>query len=164
MHSMESKAHSRESIPGAVDGAVDGAQLLDDLVRLEVRLYALVDARLRSETAHGLGRLEVLRTIARVPECRVSDLVTSLGITVGAASKAADRQVRDGFVIRTPHPEDGRSSILVLTPSGHGVLDELLPALDGITTEVFAAAPVGEAELLRLGQTLRALRSSVETS
>ncbi|MBC2934648.1 MarR family transcriptional regulator [Nocardioides sp. zg-1228] len=154
---MEDKADSRESIPGEVDGA----RLLDDLVRVEVRLYAVVDARLRSAGGHGLGRLEVLRAVARVPSCRVADVAGQLGITVGAASKAVDRQVRDGLVERLPHPEDGRSSILELTTSGRAALDDLEPLLDRITAEVFAASGVEPAELQRLGRTLRDLRSSL---
>ncbi|WP_454853451.1 MarR family winged helix-turn-helix transcriptional regulator [Promicromonospora soli] len=113
---MEAKQDSTESIPAGA--GFEHARLVDDLVRVEVRLYTLLDARLRADHGHGLGRLDLLRTVAEVPDCRVSDVVRRLGITVGAASKAVDRQVRDGLVRRHANPEDGRSSFL--EPPGQG--------------------------------------------
>lgn len=39
-----------------------------------------------------------------------------LAITTAAATSLIDRLVRDGFVERARHPEDGRSRIITLTP------------------------------------------------
>lgn len=157
---MEAKQDSRESIP--LDARFAGAQLLDDLVRVEVRLYTLLDARLRDKHGHGLGRLDLLRVIAEVPDCRVSDVVRRLGITVGAASKGVERQVRDGLVDRAANPEDGRSSFLALTPAGQQVLEEALPTLDREAAAVLHGTGVPDGDLAHLARTLAAVRGALE--
>lgn len=157
---MEAKQGSEESIP-AGDG-FEHARLLDDLVRVEVRLYTLLDARLRAAHGHGLGRLDALRAIADVPGCRVSDVVRRLGITVGAASKGVERQVRDGLVRRTANPEDGRSSFLALTPAGRQVLDEVLPTLDREVAAVLRDTGVPDGDLAHLARVLAAVRGALE--
>ncbi|MEV0891184.1 MarR family winged helix-turn-helix transcriptional regulator [Promicromonospora sp. NPDC050262] len=158
---MEAKQDSTESIPRDEDG-LDGARLLDDLVRVEVRLYTLLDARLRAAHGHGLGRFDLLRAVDAVPRCRVSDVVRRLGITVGAASKGVDRQVRDGLVRRQANPEDGRSSFLELTPAGRRVLDEMLPTLDRATAEALRGTGVPDGDLAHLARVLAAVRGGLE--
>jgi DNA-binding MarR family transcriptional regulator len=159
MASMEAKQDSQESIPA---GGFEQAQLLDDLVRVEVRLYTLLDARLRTQHGHGLGRLDLLRTIAEVSDCRVSDVVRRLGITVGAASKGVERQVRDGLVRRDANPEDGRSSFLALTPAGRRVLDDVLPTLDREVAAVLHGTGVPDGDLAHLARVLAAVRGALE--
>ena len=157
---MEAKQDSPESIPS--DATFTSARLLDDLVRVEVRLYTLLDARLRSLHGHGLGRLDLLRVIAEIPDCRVSDVVRRLGITVGAASKGVERQVRDGLVHRAANPEDGRSSFLALTPAGRQVLDEALPTLDQEVAAALHATRVPDGDLAHLARILAAVRGVLE--
>jgi DNA-binding MarR family transcriptional regulator len=161
MDSMEAKQDSAESIPPSGLG-LGPARLLDDLVRVEVRLYTLLDARLRDRHGHGLGRIDLLRTVAEVPGCRVSDVVRRLGITVGAASKGVERQVRDGLVRREANPEDGRSSLLALTPAGQQVLDEVLPALDREVAAVLRGTGVPDGDLAHLAHVLSAVRGALE--
>jgi DNA-binding MarR family transcriptional regulator len=157
---MEAKQDSQESIPP--DARFASAGLLDDLVRVEVRLYTLLDARLRGLHGHGLGRLDLLRTIAEVSDCRVSDVVRRLGITVGAASKGVERQVRDGLVHRAANPEDGRSSFLALTPAGRQVLDEALPTLDQEVAAALHATGLPDGDLAHLTRILAAVRGALE--
>ena len=157
---MEAKQDSRESIPPDLGFA--SARLLDDLVRVEVRLYTLLDARLRDKHGHGLGRIDLLRVIAEVPDCRVSDVVRRLGITVGAASKGVERQVRDGLVHRAANPEDGRSSFLAVTPEGRRVLDEALPTLDREVAAVLHGTGVPDGDLAHLARVLATLRGALE--
>jgi DNA-binding MarR family transcriptional regulator len=157
---MEAKQDSLESIP--VESEFEHARLLDDLVRVEVRLYTALDARLRAVHGNGLGRLDLLRTIAEVPDCRVSDVVRRLGITVGAASKGVERQVRDGLVRRDANPEDGRSSFLALTATGRQVLDEMLPTLDREVAAVLHGPGLSERDLAHLARVLAAVRGALE--
>jgi DNA-binding MarR family transcriptional regulator len=157
---MEAKQDSQESIP--VGAGFEHARLLDDLIRVEVRLYTMLDARLRTQHGHGLGRLDLLRTIAEVPDCRVSDVVRRLGITVGAASKGVERQVRDGLVRRDANPEDGRSSFLALTPAGRRVLGDALPTLDREIAAVLQGTGVPDGDLTHLARVLAALRGALQ--
>jgi DNA-binding MarR family transcriptional regulator len=96
----------------------DLKQLFNDLVRLEVELWDAVERRLRDEGRVGLGSFQTLDVIARVPDCRVGDVVRELSITVGGASKAVDRVEAAGLCARRPHPGDRRSSVIVLTAKG----------------------------------------------
>ncbi|GGE76756.1 MarR family winged helix-turn-helix transcriptional regulator [Nesterenkonia cremea] len=77
-----------------------------------------------------------------------------LGITTAAATSLIDRLVRDRFVQRARHPEDGRSRIITLTPKARqhffahfsrhlSVMQELIGATD--TTELNSIAGFLEA-------------------
>jgi DNA-binding MarR family transcriptional regulator len=96
----------------------DLKQLFNDLVRLEIELWDAVERRLRDEGQVGLASFQALDVIARVPDCRVGDVVRELSITVGGASKAVDRLEARRLCVRRPHPGDRRSSSIVLTPEG----------------------------------------------
>src|SRR3954468_16549500 len=92
--------------------------LFADLVRLEIELWNAVEARLRAELGEGLATAQTLAVVAAVQDCRVHDIVRSLSITVGGASKTVDRLERHGLVARRPHPSDRRSSVIALTRAG----------------------------------------------
>jgi DNA-binding MarR family transcriptional regulator len=92
--------------------------LFADLVRLEIELWDAVEGRLRAELDVGLATAQTLAVVATVEDCRVHDIVRTLSITVGGASKTVDRLERDGLVARRPHPSDRRSSVIVLTRAG----------------------------------------------
>jgi DNA-binding MarR family transcriptional regulator len=96
----------------------------DDLVRYETYLWNELDDRLRAGGAPPLGTLSALRVVRRhAGTCRVQELRSELGITVGAASKLVDRLERDGLAVRTAHPTDRRSSLVTLTPAGDAAHD-----------------------------------------
>jgi DNA-binding MarR family transcriptional regulator len=56
------------------------------------------------------------------PSARVQELRQELRITVGAASKLADRLEKEGLAQRRPHPSDRRSSLIALSPAGERAL------------------------------------------
>lgn len=91
----------------------------DTLIRYETNLWNHVDNRLKGAGAPSLAVLSALRVLKRyAPFSRVQELRHELGITVGAASKLADRLEKEGLVQRQPHPSDRRSSLVALTPAG----------------------------------------------
>ena len=96
--------------------------IFGDLVRLEIELWNVVDARLGSDCDLSLGRFLPMQVIARRPGCRVQDIAEELAITVGGTSKVVDRVVEAGHCIRAPNPGDKRSSLISLTESGERVL------------------------------------------
>lgn len=96
----------------------DLRRFFDDLVGLEIAVWDAVDARLRRDCGLALGQFMPMRVMASVPGCRVQDVSVRLQITVGAASKVVDRVEAAGFCVRRPNPQDRRSSLLELTPSG----------------------------------------------
>ena len=97
---------------------LDHAVLFERIVRLQVDLFDAVDTRLRHELDLLLIALLPMRIVAAHPGCRVQDIADGLGISVGGASKSADRLERSGWVRRVDNPSDRRSSMLELTAAG----------------------------------------------
>ncbi|MDQ0000618.1 MarR family winged helix-turn-helix transcriptional regulator [Pseudarthrobacter sulfonivorans] len=96
----------------------------DALIRYETNLWNHVDNRLKAAGAPSLAVLSSLRVIRRyAPSARVHELRQELRITVGAASKLADRLEKEGLAQRQPHPSDRRSSLIALSPAGERALD-----------------------------------------
>ena len=100
----------------------DLKQVFNDLIRLEIDLWNAVDARLRAEFGLSMGGFDHLQVIARTPSCRVFDLARELSITVGGSSKVVDRIEAAGHCVRRANPDDRRSSIIELTPTGGSIL------------------------------------------
>ena len=48
----------------------------------------------------------------------VSELAVHLGVTRQAAAQIVDELVAKGYVLRRPHPDDGRAQLVVLTERG----------------------------------------------
>jgi DNA-binding MarR family transcriptional regulator len=135
--------------------------LFTDLVRLETRLYNVLDARLKAEHALPLGQFEFLRYIAAHGTARVYDLAREMAITVGATSKAVDRLESAGRVRRTAHPTDRRSSLVQLTPEGADVLAVATPTVEAeLHTWIGSVLP--EAVVEQLATSLSMLRQRAE--
>ncbi|GAA4253008.1 MarR family winged helix-turn-helix transcriptional regulator [Dactylosporangium darangshiense] len=130
------------------EGDVDLAVLFERIVRLQVDLFTAVDARLRRELDLLLIALLPMRVIAANPGCRVQEIADGLGISVGGASKSADRLERGGWVRRIDNPSDRRSSVLELTAEG----ERMVAAGSSIIRDELRtrAAPIlGERDLAR---------------
>lgn len=103
----------------------------DTLVRYETSLWNHLEHRLVASGAVTLSTLESLRVIARHDgTARVAELQDELRISVGAASKLADRLERDDLAERRAHPDDRRSSVLALTAFGRQRLAEALALVE----------------------------------
>ncbi|MFI5953246.1 MarR family winged helix-turn-helix transcriptional regulator [Cryptosporangium sp. NPDC051539] len=105
-------------------------KVFDDLVRFETVLWNSVDARLRREHDVTLGGLNVLMVVEATALCRVYDIAEALAITVGGVSQAVDRLEKPGLLSRRPNPEDRRSSLVELTPTGLSLLEAARATLD----------------------------------
>ncbi|HEY2199934.1 MAG TPA: MarR family winged helix-turn-helix transcriptional regulator [Mycobacterium sp.] len=108
----------------------DLGRVFSELVRLETELWNAADARLRADFNLPLSRYEPMRVIERRGSCRVNDIATELVITIGGTSKLIDRIEASGHCRRGPNPDDGRSSIIELTPSGRRLLAKASLALE----------------------------------
>jgi len=87
----------------------DLTALFTDLVRLETRLYNVLNARLKAEHALPLGQFEFLRFIAAHGTARVYDLVNTglVNVLVLSAKESSSmpmerRMLRYMFDIRVP--------------------------------------------------------------
>ncbi len=131
------------------------------LVRVQVELFDHIDTRLRRELDMMLIALLPMQVIAGRTGCRVQDLADSLGISVGGASKSADRLVGLDWVRRVDNPTDRRSSVLELTDEGGQMLargEEVIA--DEMRTRV--RARLGHAEFEGLVAALKRLDPTTE--
>ena len=132
----------------------------DVLVRYETQLWNYLDHRLAEAGAVSLATLTGLRVVRRHPgTCRVQEVRTDLGITVGAASKFVDRLERDGLVVRSAHPEDRRSSLVTLTSAGDAALDAAGTVADAALADHLAGEHAVPDVTRVLEQLLTALRA-----
>lgn len=101
-----------------------------ELVRIQTELWNTVDSRLKDEFDLPVSRFEPMQVIARRGACRVFDIASELGISVGGASKIIDRIEAAGYCIRRDNPDDRRSSLIELTASGRRILAKASAAFD----------------------------------
>ncbi len=135
-----------------------GVDFFDVLVRYETYLWGHLDDRLRAQDRVSLSTLSALRVVRRhAGECRVQEISTDLGITVGAASKLIDRLERDGLVARTAHPRDRRSSLVVLTAAGGAAHGAGVALVDAALADHLA----GESAVAETTAVLRGLLSAL---
>jgi len=139
--------------------AAELRELFNDLIRFEIDLWNAVDARLRDELGLPLSHFEPMSVMDRLPQCRVYDIATELGITTGGTSKLVDRIEANGCCRRLPNPDDRRSSLLELTPEGRGVLAAAGAAFDDELQRWLGSA-VPERSLRQFAATLARLRTA----
>ena len=139
--------------------AAELRELFNDLIRFEIELWNAVDVRLRDELGLPLSHFEPMSVMDRLPQCRVYDIATELGITTGGTSKLVDRIEANGCCRRLPNPDDRRSSLLELTPEGRGVLAAAGAAFDDELQRWLGSA-VPERSLRQFAATLARLRTA----
>ena len=142
------------------DASVGLAALFSDLVRLETKLWELIDRRLRRDHDLPLSWFEPLQVIDGVPHCRVADIAETLSITVGGTSKLVGRIERAGLCSRGPNPDDARSSVLTLTPTGRRRLDAARESFEDELRSCLTAAVAPE-RLDAMSTTLRDVRQHI---
>ncbi|WP_250035375.1 MarR family winged helix-turn-helix transcriptional regulator [Paractinoplanes maris] len=108
---------------------------LTDLVRLEIVLWDHVDARLKQEHDLPLSSFETLLVLADGTPRRIGDLAGELRITIGGASKLAERVRAAGLIERTADPGDRRASLVALTPLGRERLTTATATYDAAVAE-----------------------------
>jgi DNA-binding MarR family transcriptional regulator len=92
-------------------------------LRYNIPLYGWV------EREYGLPRPEyvVVYSLGLRDGVTARDISISYGFPKNSLSRAVNALERKGLVARTPHPTDGRSLVIALTPAGRQLFDETLP-------------------------------------
>jgi DNA-binding MarR family transcriptional regulator len=136
---------------------IDLPLLLARLIAVQVELFEAADGRLRAEEGMPLVALLPLRIVRATPDCRVQELAAGLGLSVGGASKSADRLERRGWLRRVVHPSDRRSQLLELTTEGIAAAAAGDAVVEAVLRE--RVIPIlGETEAERLSSDLARLR------
>ena len=135
--------------------------LLSRLIATQVELFDAADGRLRTEADMPLVTLLPLRVIRATPDCRVQELADGLGLSVGGASKSADRLERRGWLRRVTHPSDRRSQVLELTEDGLAAAATGDAIVEGVLRE-WVIPVLGKAGAERLSRDLGRLRRGAQ--
>lgn len=136
--------------------AADGMAVVTSVMRAQQLLLARVDSALKP-FALSFARYEVLRLLAfsRSGRLPLSSVVARLQVHATTVTSTADRLVRDGLVVREPHPHDGRAALLALTDDGRDLVERATAALNA---DVFAAPGISAADAAELVAIVARLR------
>ncbi|MEZ5897272.1 MAG: MarR family transcriptional regulator [Parvularculaceae bacterium] len=122
-----------------------------DLLTASNAIKKEIDAKLRSEFGITISRFDVLSALDRVGPAgqRASDLSKMLLVTDGATTQVVAPLIRDGFVARTPCPNDGRAVILKLTKKGQRLFVRMARVHKQLIDEKFASLTPNQISTLR---------------
>lgn len=95
-----------------------------------------------------LSEVVTLRGLGRSP-LTIAEVAESLCLSHSAASRAADRLVRDGLVSRQENPEDRRQKHLTLTAEGVALIGEMEAMIAGRLRRTIALLSADEQEQFR---------------
>ena len=149
------EAKRQWSAHGWTDAAA-GMSVVTSIIRAQQLLMARIDAALKP-FALSFARYEMLRLLGFTRQGRMpmASAIARLQVHPTSVTNTVDRLVRDGFVVREPHPIDGRAAMLVLTEKGRDLVDRATRALN---TEVFADAALAEDDMVELVRILARFR------
>ena len=136
------------------------ADVFDDLVRCQLRLYNALDETLRSDHGIVVSQFLFLRYLRDREDVRGADIAEHFAIGIGSTSKAIERHVQAGWVARVAHPNDRRSAFLELTDAGRTLVDAAETTFDTELSSLLAAHS-GEG-FLAVASALHALRGNLE--
>ena len=138
--------------------SADGMALVTSIMRVQQVFLARVEAVLRP---YGLtfARYEVLRLLgfSRRGSMPVGKIGERLQVHPASVTNAVQRLEADGLVERSANPNDGRSVIAAITPTGRTLVDE---CTDRLNAEVFSIVPIPESQQQRTFQALKNVRKA----
>lgn len=115
-------------------------------LRYNVPLYGWVKERF------DLSRVEfvVIYSLAMQDGVTASEIASSTAFPKNTLSRAVNRLINLGYVIRRTDGDDRRSQNLSLTDAGRAVYDEALPRFAGLEQEMLAPLSLVEREMLSM--------------
>lgn len=137
------------------DESADGVAAVISVMRTWQILLTRANTLLRP-LGLTFARYQVLGLLRSRHPLTLGQVGTSLWITPGTVTSSVDRLEASGFIRRLPHPTDGRTVLVEITPKGRRVVEKAVALLnDGL----FSALPLSaqeSAQLLRLMNKVRA--------
>jgi DNA-binding MarR family transcriptional regulator len=118
--------------PGQADLAVS---IIGRLFRLAPQLTDLQDLGAR-EYGMGFARGRVLWALQETGPVVMRALSQRLGISPRTVTGLIDALEADGWVTRTPHPEDRRATIIAITPAAETALASLRVNYEGLAHDL----------------------------
>ena len=107
-----------------------------------------------------LTEVRVLYELAHREQLVASELARDLGLDGGYLSRILRRFESQGWLARAPHAQDGRQSVLTLTPAGHEVFAPLQQkSRDEAAALLSRLVPADQQRLIHAMQTMQSLLS-----
>jgi DNA-binding MarR family transcriptional regulator len=125
-------AASRSTDPGQADLAVSIVGLL---FRLAPQLTDLLDLGAR-EYGMGFARGRVLWALQESGPVVMRALSERLAISPRTVTGLVDALEADGWVTRSPHPQDRRATIIAITPTAEAALAALRAGYEGLAHDL----------------------------
>ncbi|MGI9475153.1 MAG: MarR family winged helix-turn-helix transcriptional regulator [Hyphomicrobiaceae bacterium] len=106
---------------------------------------------------HDLSRGEylLLFCLSNIAELTAQDVADMTGRPRNSISRAVHRMLSDGYLTRSPDPDDGRQALLRITPSGHALHKSIVTKF--IDREAALLGVLSRAERAMLDQLLAKL-------
>lgn len=126
-----------------------------NLVRVEQKLLAEVEAELKAAGCPSLARYDALLELSRAPGGRMRpvDLERAMLLPQYSTSRLVDRLVKAGLAIRQVCPIDGRGQFIEISAEGRRLQKRLWPFYaDAIQRHL--GAKLSRKEIARLGSLL----------
>lgn len=140
------------------EASADGMAFVTSVVRVHQVMMARIDGMLRP---HGLSfaRFEVLRLLAfsRRGEMPIGKVGERLQVHPASVTNVVHRLVSDGHAARRPNPDDGRSVIVSITPTGRKLVERCTEMLNA---EIFEIVPISKAAQRDAFDVLREVRGA----
>jgi DNA-binding MarR family transcriptional regulator len=145
-------------------------EVLDPTTELTKRIMVLsgelAAATKRELVEFGLtpAEFDVLATLRRGGKpyrLKPNELSRALLLSTGGTSNVVNHLVSEGLVEREPDPDDGRSTLISLTPKGVVLAEDALRATSSAHVDVFYNVPA--AALNTATKALRELHSAMRT-
>ena len=118
-----------------------------ELTKRILILAGRLDAATRAElpslglTVAAYDVLLALRRAGEPYRLRSNELTQDLLLSTGGTSNVINRLAADGLVVREPDPDDGRSTLIRLTPEGVALAERAVRATSAAQEAVFAGLP-----------------------
>jgi DNA-binding MarR family transcriptional regulator len=136
--------------------AAGGMAAVTSIMRAQQIMLSQVEATLKPYSL-SFARFELLRLLAftRAGELPMSSAIARLQVHPTSVTNTVDRLQRDGLVERSPHPTDGRATLLRLTPDGRSIAER---ATEALNEQVFSQPLVPGDDLATLVSIIARLR------
>lgn len=136
--------------------AAEGMSVVTSVMRVQQLLLARIDEAL-APFELTFARYEILQLLrfTRTGALPLGKIGSRLQVHPTSASSAVDRLERQGFVRRSPHPTDGRTTLIELLAAGRNVVAR---ATEVLNDEVFGAVGLSTAQTRDLLALLESFR------
>lgn len=138
-----------------IDAALQVVSRSMTQARLHERLLRTAGVRLDRAGSALLYRLHLHRS-----PLRVTTLADLLGVDAPTVTRKVQQLEYEGYVVRDADPDDGRATLIRLSPAGRRTLQRVLDARRSWLGELFA--PWGEEELTAFSILLKRFSSTLD--